>query len=404
MGISLFFRRRWVRVVLVLFFLGAMGFVILLWWMFLANRIQTPLQAPTDEVQEEGKEGRAGRGDSADSVDLERPAISAIAQGLRIPWALDFLPDGALIFTERPGSVRLIDARGKLVADPVLTLGDVAAIGEGGLLGIALHPRFSENNFVYLYYTARRGGEEIANRVVRYRLENNRLVAPSVILDDIPAAANHDGGRIAFGPDGMFYITTGDAGVQANAQNTGSLAGKILRLRDDGTVPDDNPFAGSPVWSYGHRNPQGLAWDRSGRLWATEHGPSAKDEINLIERGKNYGWPLGSGENVPAGTVAPIRQSGSATWAPSGAAIAGDTLYFVGLRGQELYALPLAEKDRKGELRSYFGKQFGRIRSVTVGPDGYFYLLTNNRDGRGILQSEDDQIIRVHPRALEATK
>ncbi|MEK9151079.1 MAG: PQQ-dependent sugar dehydrogenase [Patescibacteria group bacterium] len=404
MEISLFFRHRWVRVVLVIFFLGATGFVMLLWWMFLASRTQPPLLAPTDEVQEEGKEGRAGSVDSADSVDLERPAISAIAQGLRIPWALDFLPDKRILFTERPGSVRLIDVRGKLVAEPALTLGDVAAVGEGGLLGIALHPRFSENNFVYLYYTARRGGAEIANRVVRYRLENSRLVAPSVILDDIPAAANHDGGRIAFGPDGMLYITTGDAGVQANAQNTGSLAGKILRLRDDGTVPDDNPFAGSPVWSYGHRNPQGLAWDGSGRLWATEHGPSAKDEINLIERGNNYGWPLGSGENVPAGTVAPIRQSGSATWAPSGAAIAGDTLYFVGLRGQELYALPLAEKDRGGELRSYFGKQFGRIRSVTVGPDGYFYLLTNNRDGRGIPQSEDDQIIRVHPRALEATQ
>lgn len=336
-------------------------------------------------------------------MDSERPAIASIAQGLSIPWALDVLPDGALIFTERAGRVRLIDQQGNLLPEPLLSLGDVALAGEGGLLGIALHPDFTENRFVYLYYMARRERGAIANRVVRYRLEENGkiLITPTVILDDIPAAAHHDGGRIAFGPDGMLYITTGDAEVKDNAQNLQSLAGKILRLRDDGTIPPENPFAGSPVWSYGHRNPQGLAWDRAGRLWATEHGPSAHDEINLIEAGKNYGWPLGSGENVPSGTVAPIRQSGSSTWAPSGAAISDDTLYFVGLRGQEVYALSLTEEGGvSGEIRSSFAKQFGRIRAIVKGPDGYFYLLTNNRDGRGIPKSEDDQIIRLHPSAL----
>lgn len=399
MEIRAFFHRRWVRIALATIFFGIVGILEVLWWMFVANRTPTPLLSPTATTSQEGMPEKSG--DSATAEGLE---VAAIAQGLRVPWALDFLPDRRILFTERPGNVRLIDEEGRLVAEPALTLGDVAAVGEGGLLGIALHPRFVENDFVYLYYTARRGGEEIVNRVVRYRLENSRLVAPSVIIDGIPAAANHDGGRIAFGPDGMLYITTGDAGIQENAQDTASLSGKILRLRDDGTIPDDNPFMSSPVWSYGHRNPQGLAWDSSGRLWATEHGPSAKDEINLIERGSNYGWPLGSGETVPSGTVAPVRQSGTATWAPSGAAIADDVLYFVGLRGQELYAFRLTEKDKGEAPRSYFGKRFGRIRSVAVGPDGYFYLLTNNRDGRGIPRSEDDQIIRVHPRALEAAK
>lgn len=398
MGIKTFFGQRWVRIVLVILFSGIAGFAAILWWMFLANRMETPLLPPADTASEEERTGgRTAR-------DAGEPALVAIAQGLDIPWALVFLPDKRILFTERAGRVRLIDAQGRLAAEPALALGDVAAVGEGGLLGIALHPRFSENNFVYLYHTARREDGKIVNRVVRYRLEDDRLVDPLTVIDDIPAAANHDGGRVAFGPDGMLYVTTGDAGVKENAQDKGSLAGKILRVQDDGTVPRDNPFADSFVWSYGHRNPQGLAWDRNGRLWATEHGPSAKDEINLIERGSNYGWPLGSGENVPSGTVAPVRHSGSATWAPSGAAIADDTLYFAGLRGQELYAFPLSGQDGEGEPLSYFAKRFGRIRSVTVGPDGYLYLLTNNRDGRGLPRTEDDQIIRIHPRALRAAE
>ena len=388
------FRNKWFKRAGGILLVVVVGIGTLVWWMFIAGRDDAPVQDITIDEKEVSE--------TAENT-AEIPTVTAIAQGLTIPWALDFLPDKQIIFTERPGRVRLIDGRGRLIAEPVLTLGDVAAVGEGGLLGIASHPRFSENSFVYIYYTARRANEETVNRVVRYRMEERRLVLPLIILDGIPAAANHDGGRIAFGPDGMLYITTGDAGVSENAQNIQSLAGKILRLQDDGAVPDGNPFTGSPVWSYGHRNPQGIAWDSMGRLWATEHGPSAKDEINMIEPGKNYGWPTGSGEVVPGGTVAPTRQSGTETWAPSGATIFGDTLYFVGLRGQEVYALTLTEEGGAvGEIRSYFGKQFGRIRSITIGPDGYFYLLTNNRDGRGIPQPEDDQIIRIHPQALEA--
>lgn len=385
MKISVFFRRRWVRILIGILLSGIVGIAGLAWWMFVAGRSDVSLPERTTQQETRSEDERA---------------VYAVAQGLIIPWALAFLPDGEILFTERPGRVRMIDRKGMLFSESLLTLNDVAAVGEGGLLGIAAHPRFSENNFLYLYYTARRANGEIVNRVVCYRLENSQLVAPSVILDGIPAAENHDGGRIAFGPDSMLYITTGDAGVGENAQNIDSLAGKILRLRDDGVIPDDNPFAGSPIWSYGHRNPQGLAWDRFGRLWATEHGPSAKDEVNLIEPGENYGWPIGSGDSVPAGTIAPIRQSGTGTWAPSGATIFGDTLYFVGLRGQEVYALMLTEEGITGDIRSFFGRQFGRIRSITVGPDGYFYLLTNNRDGRGIPQPDDDQIIRVHPDML----
>lgn len=355
----------------------------LAWWMFIVGRYDAPLKEVAVESQKESNR-----------------EIHAIAQGLVIPWALDFLPNGSIVFTERPGRVRMINQKGELLSKPIFTLNDAAAVGEGGLLGIAAHPKFSENSFIYLYYTAYQGDGAIVNRVARYRLKEGRLVPAMVIIDGIPAAENHDGGRIAFGPDGMLYVTTGDAGIKDNAQNIASLAGKILRIQDDGTVPTDNPFWGSPVWSYGHRNPQGIAWDSFGRLWATEHGASAKDEINIIVPGQNYGWPIGGGDEVPRGTMAPIRHSGSATWAPSGAAILGDTLLFVGLRGRELYALTLTKDGVEGEARSYFGKKFGRIRSVTVGPDGFLYLLTSNRDGRGIPKQEDDQIIRLHPSIL----
>lgn len=405
MRLSSLFQRRWVRAALVSLCIALVGAAAFLWWMFFAKRTVIPLLGPAREEASENtreKESQEGseEGTSRENRDVASPPIVALAQGLSIPWALAFLPDGSIIFTEREGRVRLIDMRGQLLTGPLLTLNDVATVGEGGLLGIAVHPRFADNRAVYLYYTARRGGETIVNRVVRYRLENNQLRAPSVILDNIPAGSNHDGGRIAFGPDGMLYITTGDAGVEANAQDTTSLAGKILRLQDDGTIPADNPFTGSPIWSYGHRNPQGLAWDRAGNLWATEHGPSAKDEINRIEAGKNYGWPRGSGENVPPDTVAPVVHSGTVTWAPSGAAILDNTLYFAGLRSQTLYALSLTQAGGVGELRSLFIKEFGRLRSVTVGPDGALYLLTNNRDGRGLAQTRDDQIIRVQPQAL----
>jgi glucose/arabinose dehydrogenase len=320
-----------------------------------------------------------------------------VAKKLEIPWALDFLPDGGIIFTERPGRVRLIDPREGLLPEPLLTIAEVAHRGEGGLLGIAVHPDFGENPFIYVYYTYQQDGS-LANRVVRFRKQDNKLLEEKIIIDNIPGAYLHNGGRIKFGPDGRLYITTGDALNPDLAQDKNSLAGKILRLNDDGTIPEDNPFPDSPVYSVGHRNPQGLTWDEQGRLWATEHGARATDEINLIEPGKNYGWPVIRGEETAAGLESPVIQSGEETWAPSGAAFFQGSLFFAGLRGQSLYQLRI--EDRAVTLRRHLTETFGRLRDVSAGPDGFLYLLTSNRDGRGAPIAEDDRIIKINPKEL----
>jgi glucose/arabinose dehydrogenase len=218
----------------------------------------------------------------------------------------------------------------------------------------------------------------------------------TVILADIPGAQFHDGGRMAFGPDGLLYITTGDAGNGANAQDRNSLAGKILRLKDDGSIPSDNPFG-----TLGHRNPQGLAWDDAGRLWATEHGRSGArsgfDEINLIEAGKNYGWPDSEGDETADGVIAPVRHSGaSATWAPAGAAFFDGSIFFTGLRGEALYEARLHEREIES-FTAHFAGEFGRLRAAVLGPDGFLYITTSNTDGRGRPRSDDDKIIKVDP-------
>jgi glucose/arabinose dehydrogenase len=270
--------------------------------------------------------------------------------------------------------------------------------GEGGLLGVALHPDFKSNGFVYLYFTAR-DGDRIINRAVRYAFDGDSIEEDLVIIDDIPGGTNHDGGRIAFGPDGMLYITTGDAGEEALAQDTASLAGKVLRVRDDGSVPADNPF-GNAVYSYGHRNPQGLAWDDQGRLWETEHGRSGLrsglDEINLIEKGANYGWPLIEGDEVSDGMRAPVAHSGpNMTWAPSGIAFRDGKLYFAGLRGRALYDVEVMPDGTLGSVNERLKDQYGRLRGVAVGPDNSLYVTTSNQDGRGRPATEDDRVLRL---------
>jgi glucose/arabinose dehydrogenase len=270
---------------------------------------------------------------------------------------------------------------------------DTLHIGEGGLQGIALHPNFQKNKWIYLYRTVKKENR-IVNRVERYRLYNGVLTDKTIIIDDIPGAMYHDGGRIAFGPDHYLYITTGDAA------DIHSLAGKILRLSDDGTIPFDNPF-GNAIFSYGHRNPQGLTWDTEHRLWSTEHGPSGfesgEDELNLIEKGQNYGWPIIKGAQTKANMRTPILQSGKEeTWAPASALYWDGSIFFGGLRGEALYEaridkIPIV-------LKEHFKGQFGRIRTVVLGPDGYFYLTTSNRDGRGTPRSEDDKIIKIDPK------
>ncbi len=355
-----------------------------LWWNFRANRVADLPSVPPATAPPAGDQ----------TPDI--PLAASLAQKLEIPWALDFLPDGSLVFTERPGRVRLIDVREGLLSEPLLIIDEVAHRGEGGLLGIAVHPNFASNRFIYVYYTHQ--GENLVNRVVRFRKENNTLLDKKIILDNIPAASNHNGGRIKFGPDGLLYITTGDASVAELAQDRNSLAGKILRLKDDGTIPPSNPFPGSPVYSYGHRNPQGLAWDARGRLWATEHGSSATDELNLIEPGNNYGWPIIRGDETAPGMVSPVIHSGGETWAPSGLAFFNGSLFFAGLRGQSLFQVVI--DNQRVTLQRHINRSFGRLRNVVVGPDDLLYILTSNRDGRGVPAADDDQVIRVNPEKL----
>ncbi|OGE14048.1 glucose sorbosone dehydrogenase [Candidatus Curtissbacteria bacterium RIFCSPLOWO2_12_FULL_38_9] len=321
------------------------------------------------------------------------PLLSTVASNLEIPWALAFLPNGSLMFTERKGNVWLIDTDGNLSNKPVAQI-NVKTIGESGLHGIAIHPNFNQNQFIYLYYTYEGEGDETRNRVSRFTLENNRLTDETFIVNGIPGAIFHDGGRIKFGPDGFLYIATGDAREPSLSQNTNSLAGKILRVTDNGSPVPDNPFS-NLVYSYGHRNPQGLTWDSQGRLWENEHGQSATDELNLIEAGANYGWPTIRGDETQQGLKSPIIHSGSDTWAPSGNAYLNGSIFFVGLRGQALYEAKI--ENGEATLVEHLKGQLGRMREVVVGPDNMLYITTSNRDGRGIPTSEDDRLIRVNP-------
>lgn len=326
----------------------------------------------------------------------ETEAIEVVVENLAIPWEIAFLPDGSLLVTERPGRlVRVLPESHQSV--PVA---GVAHVGEGGLLGLTLDPEYAQNGWIYLYSTTREGGR-LTNRIERYVFDENEnaLRDRTVILSDIPGASNHDGGRIAFGPDGHLYITTGDAEVPDSAQSTSAVSGKILRIHKDGSVPADNPF-GNAVYSYGHRNPQGLAWDARGRLWSTEHGPSGtqtgNDEVNLIQAGGNYGWPMIRGTQTAEGMIAPLLESGRAsTWAPADALVVDDLLFFTGLRGQALYTARISGENLT-DFMAHFEGEYGRLRAVVASPDGeWIYFSTSNTDGRGRAFANDDKIIRV---------
>ncbi len=339
------------------------------------------------------------------------------AQGLDVPWDIAFVPDGRVFVTERTGSVRVIE-QGKLLNEPVLSLKTAGASfvnkGESGLLGIAADPNFPRNGILYVYHTYEDKGS-MRNRVIRLIEKNNKAVIDKVIIDGIPGQSNHDGGRIRIGPDGMLYITTGDAQNTKLSQESESLAGKILRLTLDGAVPADNPIKGSPVFSLGHRNPQGLAWHPvTNKLYASEHGQSAHDEINLIEPGVNYGWPLiqgdettaKAGSNVPADVKLrlPLIHSANETWAPSGMTFVKQgpwqgQLLVANLSGSQLLKLTLKEGDptQFSKVEKLYKNEWGRLRNVSQGPDGSIYILTNNRDGRGSPKTGDDKIIRLKP-------
>ena len=321
------------------------------------------------------------------------PTVEIVATGLEVPWALAFAADGRLFVTERPGRIRLVKS-GRLESEPIATL-PVAAVGEGGLMGLALDPAFAETGQLYICYTAEKGGR-LVNRLVRLTLRGGRAGDERVLIDDIPGARIHDGCRVKFGPDGRLYVTTGDAAEPGLAQRLDSLAGKILRLNRDGTVPDDNPFPGSPVFSLGHRNPQGLAWDPSGRMLEAEHGPSGHDKINHILAGRNYGWPEVRWRGSDPRYVEPLLESGQETWAPSGIAFLGGDLFVAGLRGQRLLRVSLAPDLRRVvRVATLLSGTHGRLRDVVVGPDGALHVTTSNRDGRGWPRPDDDRILRV---------
>lgn len=334
--------------------------------------------------------------------------VEVVATNLRVPWSIVFAPDGRLFFAERPGRLRVIE-NGKLREEPILILPDVDARAKLGLMGVTLHPNFAQSHWLYLAYSYREGnGQRV--RVARYREANNTLTERTVIIENIPAATNHAGCRVKFGPDGKLYITTGDADRPELAQRLDSLAGKTLRLNQDGSVPQDNPFTGQPgarpeIWSYGHRNVQGLDWQPGTNLMLqSEHGPNGGDEINLIDRGRNYGWPAIHHQLSRPEMESPLLEYTPSIAPASGTFYRGTVFpqfrgsFLVGcLRGECILRVALDGRHVVSQER-LLEKQYGRIREVAEAPDGTIYFSTSQHDPpEGTPRPEYDQILRLLP-------
>lgn len=334
--------------------------------------------------------------------------IEVLASNLEVPWDLALTDEGDMFITERGGKVKLLK-KGVKVAQTIADFSQVASVGESGMTGITLHPDFKKNKYVYIYYTYRSGGE-ILNRVSQFTYQNNQLTDENIILDNLPGGVIHNGGRIKFGPDKKLWILTGDGARPNFAQDLNSLGGKVLRINDDGSIPGDNPFKDSPVFTLGHRNPQGIGFHPlTEQPVTTEHGETAHDEINLIKIGKNYGWPEEKRcfsddprfEN-------PLLCSGELTWAPSGGAFIGSKIwrlrnsyFFAGLRGQLLERIEIVN-NAVTERETIIKDTYGRLRAVLADQkEAVLYVTTSNLDGRGDPKEGDDKILKITPKKVE---
>ena len=320
---------------------------------------------------------------------VARPRVAGVvARDLAAPWGMAFLPDGSALVSERDSErVRLVTPAGEV--REVGRVRGVDGVGEGGLLGLALSPTYKQDRTLFAYFTA--GSENV---IARMTYDGGRLSGQREIFDGIPAGPIHNGGRIAFGPDGFLYVGTGEAGRTERSQDRDSLGGKVLRITAAGEPAPGNPFGDSPVYSLGHRNVQGLAWDSRGRLWASEFGQNRWDELNRIKPGGNYGWPEVEGRSGDDRFIDPVRQWPTDKASPSGIAVAGDSVFMAGLRGERLWQIPIPGGKAK-RPRALLSGRYGRLRAVTVAPDGSLWVMTNNRDGRGSPRRGDDKVIRL---------
>lgn len=313
---------------------------------------------------------------------------SVNANHLNIPWTIN--KNGSWIFlSQREGSVIQIDGNLGLVdVQNVKVSEDIFHEGEGGFLGFTLAPDFAKTKMAFAYHTYKKDGKTL-NRIISLKLKDHTWKEEKVLLDGIPGGMVNNGGRIKIGPDGLLYATTGDVGQSNNAQKLDSLAGKILRMNVNGDIPADNPYKNSYIYSYGHRNPQGLAWDNDKNLYSSEHGESGHDEINLIQAGKNYGWPVIQGDEEAKDMMSPVIQSGYETWAPSGMAFNDGKLFIASLAGKKIFTYDLANK----QFQEFYGDA-GRLRDVLV-EKNELYTITSNRDKRGKPTEKDDRLIHL---------
>jgi glucose/arabinose dehydrogenase len=335
--------------------------------------------------------------------------IKLVAEDLYVPWSIVFTSSDRMLVTERNGRLRIIKD-GILSEQPLKIFEEVSSNGEEGLMGLALDPDYKENKYIYVSY-AYGGTDKLSVKVVRYKDEGDKLSGEKTIIDKLPAERYHAGCRLRFGPDGKLYITTGDAGERKLAQDINSLYGKILRINSDGSIPEDNPFPGNPVWSYGHRNSQGIDWyPGTDIMYSTEHGPSGfdgpggGDEVNIIVKGGNYGWPVVSHKESKDGMISPVLEFTPAIAPASGMFYRSDSIpgfknnFFYGcLRGSGMMRVIMDKDDPLKIISNELMPEvnFGRIREVTEGPDGAIYFSTSNRDGRGSVREGDDKIYKI---------